>query len=70
MLILFDDMVADMEPNKKLSLKVTESFLRGSKLNISLVFISKSYFKLPKTIRLNATNYFITKIPKKENFNK
>ena len=40
-------------------------FLRGRKLNISLVFISQSYFKVPKTIRLNATHYFITKISNK-----
>ena len=48
---MFDNMIADIESNKKLSLIVTELFLRGRKLNISLVFISKSYFKLPKTIR-------------------
>ena len=58
-------MIADMESNKKLSPKVTELFLRGRKLNISLVFISQSYFKVPKTIRLNATHYFIMKIPNK-----
>ena len=63
-------MVADMESNKKLSPIVTELFLRGRKLNISLVFISQSYFKVPKTIRLNATHYFIIKIPNKDNFNK
>ena len=63
-LIVFDDMIADMESNKKLS-PVTELFLRGRKLNISLVFISQSYFKVPKTIRLNATHYFIMKIPNK-----
>ena len=64
-LIVFDDMIADMESNKKLSPIVTELFLRGRKLNISLVFISQSYFKVPKTIRLNATHYFIMKIPNK-----
>ena len=64
-LIVFDDMIADMEANKKLSLKVTELFLRGRKLNISLVFISQSYFKVSKTMRLNATHYFIMKIPNK-----
>ena len=40
-------------------------FLRRRKLNISLVFISQSYFKVPETIRLNATHYFIMKIPNK-----
>ena len=64
-LIVFDDMIADMESNKKLSPKVTELFLRGKKLNISLDFLSKSYFKVPETIRLNSTNYFIMKIPNK-----
>ena len=47
-------MITDMDSNKTLSLKVTELFLRETKLNISLVFISRSYFKVPKTIRLNA----------------
>ena len=51
-LIVFDDMIADMEPNKKLRPMVIELFLRGRKVNISLVFMSQSYFNL-KTIRLN-----------------
>ena len=59
-------MIADKESNKKLSLIITELFLRGRKLNISLVFVSQSYFKKPKTIRLNATHYFIMKIPNKK----
>ena len=42
---------------------VTALFLKGMKISISLVFISQSYFKVPKTIRLNATHYFIMKIP-------
>ena len=60
-LIVFDDMIADMEVNKKLSPIVTELFLRGRKPNISLVFISQYYFKVSRTIRLNATHYFIMK---------
>ena len=64
-LIVFGGMIADMESNKKLSPIVTELFLGGRKLNISLVFISQSYFKVPKTIRLNSTHYFIMKIPNK-----
>ena len=55
-----------MESNKNLSPKVAELFLRGRKLNISLVFISQSYFKVPKTIRQNATHYFIMKIHNKK----
>ena len=46
---LFDDMKADMEANKELSTILTELVLRGRKLNISLVFLSRSYFKVPKT---------------------
>ena len=49
MLIVFDDMRADVESNKKLSPMITELFSRGRKLNISLVFISQSYLKVPKT---------------------
>ena len=64
-LIVFDDMIADMDANKKLSPIVTELFLRGRKLNISLVFISQFYFKVLITVRLNVTYYFIIKIPKK-----
>ena len=54
-----------MKSNKNLSPIATELFLRGRKLNISLIFISQSYFKVPKTIRLNTTHYFIMKIPSK-----
>ena len=54
-----------MDSNKKLGPAVTELFLGGRKLNISLVSISKSYVKVPKTIRLNATHYLIMKIPNK-----
>ena len=60
-LIMFDDMIAAMKSNKKSSPIVTELFLGGRKFNISLVFISQSYFKVPKTRRLNATHYFIMK---------
>ena len=69
--IVFDDMIADMIQNKKLNSIVPELFFRGRKLNISLVFITQSYFKVPKDVTLNATHFFITKIlSKKENFNK
>ena len=54
-----------MESNKRLRPIVTELFLRGRRLNASLVFISQSYFNLPKTIRLNATLYFIIKFSNK-----
>ena len=52
-LIVFDDMIADMINNKKLNPVVTELFIRGRKLNISIVFITQSYFKVPKNVRLH-----------------
>ena len=59
-------MIADIESNKKLSPIVTELFLKGRKLNISILFfISQSYFKVPKYIRLNATHYFVMNTPNK-----
>ena len=64
-LIVTDDMIADMDVYKKINPIVTELFLRGRKLNNLLVFISQSYFKVPKTIRLNATHCFIMKISNK-----
>ena len=64
-LIVFDDMIADMIHNKKLNSIVTELFIRGRKLNISLVFITQSYFETPKYVRLDTTHIFISKIPNK-----
>ena len=61
-LIVFDGMIADMIQNKKLNSIVTELFIRGTKLNISLVFITQSYFNIPKDVRLNTTHFFITNI--------
>ena len=61
-LIVFDDMIADMINNKKLNSIVTELFIRGRKLNISLVFITQLYFKVMKDVRLNSTHLFIMKI--------
>ena len=58
-------MIADMHSNKKLNPIVTELFIRGRKLNIPLVFITQSYFAVPKNIRLNSTHYFVMKIPNK-----
>ena len=64
-LIVFDDMIADMIHNKKLNSIVTELFIRGRKLNMSFVFITQAYFKVPKDVRLNTTHFFIIKIPNK-----
>ena len=58
-------MIADMINNNKLNPIVTELFIRGRKLNISIVFITQSYFKVPKDVRLNSTHFFIMKIPNK-----
>ena len=58
----FDDMIADMLSNKELNPAVTELPIRGRELNISLVFITQSYFAVPKDIRLCCTRYFIMKI--------
>ena len=64
-LIIFD-MVAVMLSNKKFNPIVTELFVRGRKLNTSLVFITKSYFAVPQNIWLNSTESFIRKIPNKQ----
>ena len=63
--IIFDDMIADMINNNKLNPIVTELFIRARKLNIPIVFITQSYFKVPKDVRLNSTHFFIMKIPNK-----
>ena len=59
-----DDMIADIN-NNKLNPIVTELLIRGRKINISIVFITQSYFKVPKDVRLNSTQFFIMKIPNK-----
>ena len=64
-LIVFDDMIGDMLRNKKLNPVVTELFIRGKKSNISPVFVTQSYFVVPKDISLNFTHYFIMKISNK-----
>ena len=55
-LIVFDDMITDMLSNKKLNPTVTELFIKGIRLNISLVFITQSYIAVPRSIRLNFTH--------------
>ena len=51
--------------NKKVNPIVTKLFIKSRKLNISIVFIAQSYFKVPKEVRLNTTHFFIMKIPNK-----
>ena len=64
-LIVFDDMIADIMTNKKFQSIIKELFIRCRKLNISLVFITQSYFSVPKDVRLNSTHYLIMKINNK-----
>ena len=64
-LIVFDDMIADMINNKKLISVVTDLVIRGRKLNISLIFITQSYFKVPEDVRNDTTHFFIMNIPNK-----
>ena len=61
-LIVFDDMIADIMTNKKFQSIIKELFIRCRKLNISLVFITQSYFSVPKDVRLNSAHYLIMKI--------
>ena len=61
-LIVFDDMIADFMTNKRFQAIIKELFIRCRKLNISLVFITQSYFSVPKDVRLNSTHYLIIKI--------
>ena len=58
-LIVFDDMIADIMTNKKFQSIIKELFIRCRKLNISLVFFTQSYFAVPKDVRLNSTRYLI-----------
>ena len=64
-LIVFDDMIADIMTNKKFQAIIKELFIRCRKLSISLVFITQSYLSVPKDVRLNSTHYFTMKINNK-----
>ena len=61
-LITFEDMIADVMTNKKLQAIIKELFIRCRKLNISLVFIAQSYFRIPRDVRLNSTHHWSMKI--------
>ena len=69
-LIVFDDVITDMINNKKLNLIVTETYIRGRKINIPSIFISQSYFKVPIDVRFNTTHFFIMEFLTIENFSK
>ena len=64
-LIVFDDMIADIMTNKTFQAIIKELFIRCRKLNISLVFTTQSYFSVPKDVRLNSAHYLIMKINNK-----
>ena len=64
-LIVFDDMIADIMTNKRFQVTIKELFIRRRILNVSLVFITQSYFSVPKEVRLNSTHYLIMKIHNK-----
>ena len=71
MSVIFYVMIADMLSNKKRNPVVTELFIKGRKLNISVVFVTQSCFVVPKNIIVNSTHSLIMKIPnKQESFNK
>ena len=61
-ILIDDDMIADIVSNKKFPAIIKELFIRCRKLNISLVFITQSYFSVPKDVRVNSTHYLIMKI--------
>ena len=65
-LIVFDDMVADIEYNKNFKRIIKELFYRARKINVSIVFITQSYFRALKDARLNSTNYILMKIGNKK----
>ena len=64
--MVFNDMVTDMVSDKKFNSLVTEQFIRGRKRSILLVFITQSYFKVPKDVRVNSANFLLWKIQPKE----
>ena len=69
-LIVFDDMISDIEYNKDFKKIIKELFYRGRKINISIVFITQSYFRALKDIRLNSTHYILKKISNKKELKK
>ena len=66
-LIVFDDMTADIEYNRKFKRIIKELFYRARKINVSIVFITQSYFRALKDARLNSTHYILMKIGNKKN---
>ena len=67
-LIVFDEIIAGIMSNETVQVIIKELFIRCKKLNISFVFITQSYFFVPKDFRLNSTNYLVMKINNKRGF--
>ena len=65
-MIVFDDMIADIEYNKIFKRIIKELFYRARKMNVSIVFITQSYFRALKDARLNSTHYILMKIGNKK----
>ena len=65
-LIVFDDMIADIEYNENFKRIIKELFYRARKINVSIVFITQSYFRALKDARLNSTHYILMKIGNKK----
>ena len=65
-LIIFDDVIADIMRTEKFKAIVKELFIRCRKLNISIVFITQSYFRIPEDARLNSTHYILMKMGNKK----
>ena len=66
LLMIFDDMIADIMRSEKFKAVIKELFIRCRKLNISIVFITQSYFRIPKDAKLNSTHYILMKIDNKK----
>ena len=65
-LMVFDDMIADIEYNKNFNRIIKELFYRAPKINVSIVFITQSYFRALKDARLNGTYYILVKTGNKK----
>ena len=65
-LIVFDDMIADIEYDKKIKRIIKELFFRALKINLSIVFITQSYFRALKDARLNSTHFILMKVSNKK----
>ena len=69
-LIVFDDMISDIEYNNNFKKIIKELFFRGRKINVPVVFITQSYFRALKDARLNSTHYILMKINNKNELKK